>query len=1605
MPTSEQLDLTSDEGQELLLQNRKAVANDDTISARNSNVLLTEGELSPFTEGKVTQEDSSSFYKEVQPSMEKSAVAESSLTGALVKDSIDPIEDFKVIRDELTLFGESPTYQEIAERLRNEAKFELSGIIEDTAALGKIEDVNTLIKASPDLLLESSSMRNKALDNSSRNQIARDSSVRGESYQAWYQDGFFERSRARESVNKVLDRSIAKASGDTIDALSDMGGTLFVSEQLFLGRAAKDILGETYFALGGEMKRDMADWILAGRTEEEQVARATKVTEEISKAAGIQTLGGNDVVKVFALETIRDYINRPSSERDWARYIDNTVGVVGVIPLVSEALLASTVRRLITASRTATSSGRTVRMLDDVTEADPELSSSLNAAAIRDEDVAANLGMTQEEAIQRTLPHGSFEPDVHLEGAPQQIVDDINFQQTRANEVDDYIDNTFLFSSDTYNASEKKVLDILHSDEVTGIAKPSISSMGRKGNKISMEVVYGANDTNYPIETLEQANALKQLLEDQFKDAFKTNLETKLSATPSVRVIVKDDVTGVYGLPEGTTVRTKPRFYVSIKQDIPMLYSDIVPGPQDVTKPVGRVMRFLMAPNTFLSKNLVGAAVISNEKKAFIANELTAIASPFLRLNHNSKVKVADLLTEGEEAGKVFRYSELDTKYSPGEIKAYYSARQFNETGYRIKNNDMYEQLKGQGVKSINVTMDDAAENIYSNAGVPLEVGSAKKIKVAYDIKQGKEIDLTSGGAARVYEDGKIVVKARTKLQTDTGDFQHIIVRGDDIGEIPRNVMPYRVGYNMRINNDPYFVTSKFKGRLDGEVTEINKVVGVAESSGQAQKWIDELAIQDPSKTYSFRVDRNISSTESLLKQDYDLLDGSGPQFWYSKRGERLQRQDGSLSAVEDPVATIHRLSKSIANVVTHKQMFEAAITNHQKKYGNIQVGKRPVWEYSPGMKEPRYIGKDFSESVHPELKAANREYEYLESLKEMPTTFDQIWQELMLGMDRSFLNKVTGTDKLSKGVVALSGITPGHVTRNVTFALTIPLRPVKQLMLQWTTGFQLVGIDAKATSNAFKDSLLMNYSLAAWDNPARWNRYIKPVAKAFGYKPGEWEEIFKQFRISGKAHSIDSNVMISEANFGWSRSMPSSALGRLGQTARNVAIAPVTIGKRIGFDLGELGNQSVSWLFARERWVKANPGKAWNGSQQSLDQISALARNLSIDMTKTNLLPYQRGAFATMTQFMSINHKMGLRLLGADPDVPALSKTHAKFIGGMATMYGAAGLGLQDFYEEMKLKEGLDIPSELDDVLYGGLTQFMFNKSLDLAFGEDIGTTRIALGDSFSPAAGAITFAPELISEMFEGNFLDALAGPSGSTFTRLGRSADHIMFISGRKDFDTETKLLMAGGAAISEFGAFSDRFNYNLAMSYKEKMDTYNVINRKGMIGAPTNQSELFAKMLFGLGTRSEGEFYNTVLKLQSEVSSGKADSEINDDAKRLAEWWWRNWLANKDSEASFAEAVQPIMNSLNNGGDRLYNQQVWNVARKRLRQKPGFDKFLASIAKNHKILDADADMDEMKNIVSTTSLLSDEEKQRVLRLLDVTEANVNSTRDILENLGDF
>ncbi len=1550
---------------------------------------------------------SQSEFQEVLPRKSAREAARESLNASLA-NSQDIMADYMSAYSQLTSTGTSSTLEAIQSSVDDNKKRELAGFIQDAAQEGDVEGTEALLQASPKLLEEETDLHVAGLTNAAESFTEASREVpRVEEHRREFLKTLLEGREQKKKWNQIIDAGVRDLDpvGDATGAasfLADIAESTLLGEQaLSLSKVARDILGERYLFETGTMLRDLSRKV-RNLPVEEQEGEVKRIVDSFIEHSGV--VKDNDVVRVFALEQFREFLHTPGGDREFERYFANVVGYMDIAGLGEAGRLLGKLGKVL---KSTSGLSKLNTVTGDLQRANPDLDAVLGATALQVDGAAEKLGTTKAEALIRSTPGSTFDEGIILEGAPNSLVEKIKKIQTKAEEARVFTDNTFLYSNEAYRVKQTKVMDVLANDEIQAVSKPSYSSVRRDpdGNNLKVSAVYG-DETDLPL-TFAKANKIKELLGKGFAE------EGVTGANPTI--LTRDTVSGTWEPLDGSSVSIFENNEYLVKVDFKskMTHQDIVPGQllgEGTTKGVGNVVGTKFAgafinPQSYIDNSVIGAARVAEDSKGLKSHQLRSIAKSFLNLNFFGKKRVANLLEIGEKDQKVLRYSELEGRYSLKEIEAYYSARYLNDTVYNIKNAEMKAKLDAEGYRGLTIDLGDG--NTFQNAmKVVDDVEVLRDTKVILDPYTGNKIPVDQVTLNSLRESGVTVGKLLRKNDRGAESFSFVAVSDADTHALPKNVYPYKEGYNFRINNNPYFIDSTANKVIDGVATRKASTVGVANSARQARETVENLKRQFPDDDFSFRFDRNISPGRSVFDQDSDALDGSGLQYWFSKRGDRLTDIDGKLSTVEDPVAAMNRMISATANVGTHGEMLETLVATHKAKYGKLKVDDQDLWSWDQNKRDWHFNKNLAKTSNDPGVTAAVNEFEYLETLKFMPTELDIRWGRLLEGIDAMMGSAPNIMSRASSAVVKKAiKVTPDRVARGTAFAMTIPLRPVRHLLLQSTTGLSLMGINPAITVKSFRDTSLMMMSLSTWQNPTLWKSTLKS-AKLFGHSEKEWTDIFTAFRKSGKAYSIDSNVAIGEANFSWSRSMPDTVAGAVGQAALNVIKSPVTVGKAVGFDTGELANQSLTWLFALKQWQKANPGKAFT-SQTVLDEITSTGRNLSVDMTKTDAFSYQKGLFASATQFMSINHKMALNILGKNPLIQGnpldIRTVRGRYIAGMLAMYGTAGLGLQQFYDSWSKSLDVEIPSTIDDVLYGGFTTAIMNTSLDLAFGEEIGTNRTAFADSFSPASGVSTFAYDLTEQFIEGNFVEAFLGASGPTFGNIKEAAQFTTDMWGRDDLDTPLKVIKSFQMATREFGGFSDYYKLNLAISYNEKMNTLNLFGSNGRPSMEANSwGEIWSKALLGLNTRGEKELFEKHLKMYQDVrDSGKLkEGFISKDAKHLSRYFYDEW-GKSHNFIDFAEKTKAIAFSLHKG-DKSYGLAVWNEAKKNFSVDPRFPEFVASIAKEYAIADKDAPLREMINAARNSDGMTDSDKDKLIKAIEALQtSSENSRRLINEN----
>ena len=1487
----------------------------------------------------------------------------SAVWAALAAPTDDPIGTFRQIKGELSSFGTSPTMETVEKDLVN---IEERALVEDAVSLGRDDpDGAALLLAGREgIVKQMANPKNVALDNMSAIDGSQ-ASPAAQEYATGY-ELLLGQSRAREGAIAAIQGVAARGSVDVLDNVADIAD-LAVLEQLPMRNVAQEFLGESYWFAGGDMVRDLADWI-KDAPHEEWESRSLRVAESIRDNAGLIT--DNDVVTAFALQTLEGYLTPGMEPSDTERYITNVAGFVEGIALLPVGAVVKggsvLLRNTLAARRLATA--RRVKPVDDIASASPRMAAATLQAAVDDPQVAKAVVGTDDpdEIIKMTMPQQLFDgSDEALKGAPVEFIDNLENTRHITDDINNVADNTLLFAEEVWKAKEAAVMAVIKDNDVATTAHTSAFSINRSGdtNDIKISAVYG-DQTDYPLSR-DKAIELATTLHDEFG---------AIGIAVKPKVVGRDPTTGVYSSTnvEGLEGRS---FLVKVDVDYALKYSDLTADVPKSRSPVtGRVLH---DPRNLVNDSLNAAISTARDRKDFVFKRALKIGEDFHKLDTKGRKVVSDLIADGDEAKEVFKYTDLKYKQqlTDAEITAYYKVRVFYDTLQTTQNKAAYRELVQEGFDKEIKILHEAGDMANAVKEVDL-VGLDKRTSVVFNPYNNQVLPV-EGIEGVLQQSGMRVVEVKNPIDLGDSSYTYILAMDKDMTSLRKDVIPRRTGYAYRINTDPYFVQKHSTKNVNGKEVATTSVIASSKTKAQVDLHVESLSALEDGSTYSSKIDRNIDSGKSALGEELGMKDGSGGQLWFSKRGERLHRVDGTEGAVEDPLEAMTRSANAVAGKSTIREAVQAMEIQHRAKYKHLEIDGESIWQYNPRTRRDEFNPERHSMATK-ELRAADNEWNYLQSLKSAPTPMDKAWRGTL-----QYVDDVLSRSDMTKGASGLMGTPVARAgierpLKSAAFTLGLGLNPTRQLPLQYLSGLSLAGVSPVATMQAFAESVPLLVSMGLYDKPKMWANFKKTM-KSFGYTPDEWEEVFQTFRKSGKPYSIDSDIVVSEANSTWARGMAKTRAGQVAVDAKAVVSLVPTTMKAIGFDLGEMGNQAVSWAFARRRYEQLNPGKKWNSDQRALDGISDMARDMSFDMTSTNAFSYQKGMFGAMTQFMSINHKAMLKIMygGKGVETPA---ARAKYMTGIMAMYGAAGFGLDSAYEAWKGHHGVELDTDTDNLLSGGMMSLSFNYMLGKTFGEDE-SARTNVSSSFSPFGGVATLIPDLYTNLLENDILTVMSGPGGNFMGKIGNLVDIASATAGRTDITTIEKLRQVAFLDLpSEFGSFSALYRYNVSMSLYEKTGQLLTTQVGGGPGFEASKSELLAKALIGVQVKTEEEFFDRWLDLKTKAAGKKKsviEADASNDAKILSRMAMREYLKS-DNDLDYILTMQRITAGLHGN---FYGNMVMKQLPDVFSKDKGYGDFIAKAVQSY-AQTPEAEQQSLINQVMTSELMDDATKRAVI-----------------------
>jgi hypothetical protein len=404
---------------------------------------------------------------------------------------------------------------------------------------------------------------------------------------------------------------------------------------------------------------------------------------------------------------------------------------------------------------------------------------------------------------------------------------------------------------------------------------------------------------------------------------------------------------------------------------------------------------------------------------------------------------------------------------------------------------------------------------------------------------------------------------------------------------------------------------------------------------------------------------------------------------------------------------------------------------------------------------------------------------------------------------------------------------------------------------------------------------MLLSAGLSTFDRPKAWEALKKSVGKE---QAKEIEDLVKNFRASGFDQSIDSHTFGADGLVEFSKAMAfdprlnphKAALNGIGRKLGDAAKAPVIMARKLGFDMGEHLNLSSTWLMARNKWQKANPGKDW---RRFNEEISAQARQYALTMTPIGNFGYQKGWASLATQFLSIQHKTLLTMLGQNN---AFTRKEARNIAiSQLAMFGTAGWGMHELVRDSAAYLGVQMNPEVLDAITGGASEVIINQGLQAIYDDE--DTRVSSSSSLAPASGIFTSAYDIIEKGLTEPSSEVFFGPTTSAMGRFKDVFDNartIIYLHGNEEDPDMIKKLTT--KQLGNVLSLTSQYNNYLQREFVKNTGYFRTKFNDPTVKATLG--EALAKMAFGFPSHEEEAYYDLVGTSHSEPKKQGVLDEI-------------------------------------------------------------------------------------------------------------------------------
>jgi len=885
---------------------------------------------------------------------------------------------------------------------------------------------------------------------------------------------------------------------------------------------------------------------------------------------------------------------------------------------------------------------------------------------------------------------------------------------------------------------------------------------------------------------------------------------------------------------------------------------------------------------------------------------MKSTAKLFKGASEQSKARVMKALEEGYEQEQVWSYAELVSRYGmePKEATAYLAFRRVADSHWELSNREMFKDLQSAGLESVHTgAAGDTGlfASRVSQGDIEKVVDTTTRLRKTDDYtmpvfnpKTNKVEDVTWDEITALYARDGSVAKLNQPQFVNNNKYSYILAENSPmkggattLKPLSRTPLSYRKGYFQRYYEQPYFIQKTYKnGTKDGlrPTKPITETLHVAGTRTDAEALVERLALDnaDDGVEYGWKLARDLED-KARETADWDQIAKSGLTS-ARHRGERLTDAGLKMAEIADPLDSLVRSTRAIANKVSMGEWFATTRLRWANSYPDLTLnGTMPTT-----VEHIKQLGRK-SKMPSKDINDAVAIFEYLKMMENAPTKLSKAWQGMAIQIAEALETKAPAT---SAGLRYISNSNVIRTIKTGAYATFIALNPLRQLPIQASQLIQMVAITPKyvLTGAMLRDIGAVSLGMMG---------QTRNGAKMMGLPHNEYMAVLDSFRKGGMPFSIDQHQFLESAVIRADNTLqPQSKLKRAATAPLKIAKGTYGAAKAVGFDAGEYTNILGHWLSARQLALKKNP-KLDMKSQAAIDDIGQAGREMSYAMNRGGKIGHQgypTSVFSELMsvplQFFSIPHKAVMSMTSSRVYTASQKRRLAAL---NFALFGAAGIPLMSgILEEARGSFKIDVDDDTWVLIKGGMIDIALSRGLNAMFAEEgSNVDYLSVSKNIAPAGGSTVPLASLYQGITQGKYGKMFFGASWNVGSRIVTGAKEMALIMTAPGWDTPDRAIKGMRALLAITGGGSNYFKYMYAKKH------HKIVSSKG--GTTVDVGEVGALMkLYGIPTYAEEGYYNRVID----------DSQRKKGIESTADWYYDSLMAIKSRDISVTDAAAEI-----------------------------------------------------------------------------------------------